>query len=137
MMALTPRKVVIASCVVWLVCVVMQWLVDPPLAHDEAAYAVLARDGIVRWVYRPIGMVELARVGLAISHSGVALRAASVVLGLAFVPSIAYLGRRFDAWSGACVAALVVGSQTFLMRGFQLLNDIPAAACVLAATAIA
>lgn len=133
----TARRVVLASLAVWVACVVLQWLVDPPLAHDEAAYAVLGLEGLTRWAYRPIGMVELARIGLVIGHSGIALRAPSVILGLAFVPAVAYLGRRFGEWTGAWTAALVVGSHTFVMRGFQLLNDIPAATCVLVATAIA
>jgi hypothetical protein len=135
--SLTPRHVVLASMAAWFVCVLLQWLTDPPLSHDEAAYALLARDGQHTWLYRPIGSITLARIGLALEHSELALRATSVVIGLSLVPAVAYLGRRFGAWTGAWAAAIVAGSHPFLLRGFQLLNDIPAAACVIVATAIA
>lgn len=133
---ITPRRVVLASLGVWTVCVLLQWLTNPPLSHDESAYAMLARDGQHTWLYRPIGMVVLGRIGIWLGGGELALRAASVVLGLGLVPAVARLGRRFGAWTGAWAAALIAGSHAFLLRGFQLLNDIPATVCIVLAAAI-
>ena len=117
-MSITPRRVVLASLGAWAVCVLLQWLTDPPLSHDESAYAMLARDGQQIWLYRPIGMIALGRIGIVLGGSELALRAISVLLGLALVPAIAMLGRRFGVWTGAWSAALIAGSHPFLLRGF-------------------
>lgn len=135
-MRITPRRVVHASMAVWAACVVLQWLTSPPLSHDESAYAILARDGVHTWLYRPIGMVAIARIGIELGGGEIALRMTSVVLGLALIPAVAILGRHFSAWTGAWSAAVIAGSHVFLLRGFQLLNDIPVTACIVLAVAI-
>src|SRR6478672_3686223 len=106
-MQITPRRAVLASLGTWAVCVVLQWLTNPPLSHDESAYALLARDGQHTWLYRPIGVIGLGRIGLKLGDSELALRVPSLLLGLALVPAIAMLGRRFGAWTGAWAAALI------------------------------
>ena len=115
---------------------ILQWLTNAPLSHDESAYAMLARDGLGTWLYRPIGMVAMGRIGVWLGGGELAFRATSVVLGLALIPAIAMLGRRFGTWTGAWAAALIAGSHTFLLRGFQLLNDVPVTACIVLAAAI-
>jgi len=135
-MQFTPRRVVLASMAVWFLCVVTQWLIGPPLSSDEAAYAILARDGQTIWLYRPIGTIAIAQIALFFGTSEHALRVPSVVLGMAFPLGLALLGNRFGRWTGAWAVALIVTSHTFLMRGFQLLNDLPAGACLLVTAAV-
>jgi 4-amino-4-deoxy-L-arabinose transferase-like glycosyltransferase len=132
----TPRRLVIASLAVWIICLALDLIAGAPLAHDEAAYALLARDGHEQWLYRPIGLVALGKVGLALGGSDLAMRASSALLSLALISAIAALGKRFGEWTGAWAVAVIAGTHAFVLRGFQLLNDIPAAACLLGAAVI-
>ena len=126
----------IASLIVWSVCIVLQLVSGAPLGHDEAAYAVIARDGQELWRYRPIGLLPLAKLGIALGGSDVAMRAASAVLSLTLIGAVAAIGRRLGPWTGAWAAAIVAGTHSFVMRGSQLLNDIPSTVCLLFAATI-
>jgi hypothetical protein len=132
----TPRRLVIASLLVWIVCLVLSLVAGAPLTHDEAAYALLARDGHEQWLYRPIGLVALGKLGLVLGASDLAMRAASAVLSIALIAAVASLGKRFGAWTGAWAIAVIAGTHSFVLRGFQLLNDIPATVCLLGAAVI-
>ena len=136
LVVVTPRRLVIASLVVWIVCVVLSLLVSAPLTHDEAAYALLARDGHEQWLYRPIGLVAIGKLGIALGGSDLAMRAASAVLSITLIVAVAALGKRLGPWTGAWSAALIAGTHAFVLRGFQLLNDVPATACLLGAAVI-
>lgn len=132
----SPRRLAIASLVVWATCVALSLSVSAPLAHDEAAYAVLARDRDDTWLYRPIGTVALARIGIALGGSDLAMRLPSALISLALIGAVAVLGKRLGAWTGAWAAAVIAGTHAFVIRGHQLLNDLPSTACLLLALAI-
>lgn len=132
----SPRRLAIASLVVWAMCVVLSLSASAPLAHDEAAYAVLARDRDDAWLYRPIGTVALARIGIALGGSDLAMRLPSALISLALIGAVAVLGKRLGAWTGAWAAAVIAGTHAFVIRGHQLLNDLPSTACLLLALAI-
>ena len=134
--SVTPRRLVIASLIVWSACVVLGLVAGAPLSHDEAAYAVLARDGHELWRYRPIGLLPLAKLGILLGGSDIAMRAASAVLSLTLIGAVAAIGRRLGPWTGAWAAAIVAGTHSFTARGFQLLNDIPSTVCLLLAATV-
>ncbi|HWO25811.1 MAG TPA: hypothetical protein VNO30_44055 [Kofleriaceae bacterium] len=136
MLRFTPRRVVLLSLAVWCACVLLSLLVGPPLGPDEAAYARLARHDPHVELHRPVGMITIARIGYALGGSELALRMTSVLLGTTLIFAVAWFGRRFGPWVGAWATAVVVGTHAFTMRSFQLLNDLPATAGLLVASAI-
>jgi hypothetical protein len=145
--AVTPRRVFVAALLAWSAIVIAALVVDSPLHGDEAAYAVLARTGADEWLYRSRGVVALARLGLALGGSDVAVRLTGTVLGLGVVVAAAAAGRALARASGrsadhadrvaAWTAAAIAGSHPFALRGAELLGDVPAAAALLGAIALA
>ncbi len=133
---LTPRRLFVASFVTWCACIALGWAMACPLGGDEAAYALLARGGGDGWLYRPIGMVAFARIGALLGDSELALRLPSMLVALTLVPAVYAVGRRIGPWCGAWAAAVVAGTHTFVVRGPQLLTDIPSAICILVAISI-
>ncbi len=133
----TPRRLLVAAVIAWSACVAIGLLCRAPLTSDEAAYALLARGDGETWLYRSRGVVVLARLGLALGDDELALRLVPTLASLPLVLAVAAVGRRaFGAWTGAIAAAVIAGAHPFVLRGFELLGDLPAAACVLAAIAI-
>jgi hypothetical protein len=138
-----PRRLLIASLVAWSAAVAVAVVIGAPLHGDEASYAVIAR-GDADWLYRSRGVVALAKLGLALGGSDLAMRAASLVLGFTVVLAAAWLARTFagsDQLAGdrsaAWTAAVVAGAHPFALRAGELLGDLPATATVVAAIAIA
>lgn len=125
------------ALVVWAGAMVLGLSAGAPLTHDEAAYAVRARDGAAVWTYRPVGMLGFGWVGLWLGGSDAAMRVASALSSGLVILAVAAVGNRFSAWTGAWAAAVVAGSHAFALRGFQLLTDVPSTTLVLAAVAIA
>jgi hypothetical protein len=134
---LTPSRLVAAALAAWMTCVALALAFGAPLTGDECAYGLLARGSGVDWLYRSRGMVELARVGLAFGGSDVAMRVASALASCGIIVAIAAVGRRLGPWTGALGACVIAGTHTFVMRGPELLGDLPATACLLGAIAIA
>nr|HEX4312510.1 hypothetical protein [Kofleriaceae bacterium] len=145
---MSPRRVLVAALLAWGASIAAALIVSAPLHGDEAAYAVLARTGADDWLYRSRGVVALARAGLALGGSDLAMRLANAVLGFGAVVGAAAVARalagcarpadsarasRVAAWTAAAIA----GSHPFVLRGAELLGDVPATAALLAAIALA
>jgi 4-amino-4-deoxy-L-arabinose transferase-like glycosyltransferase len=130
------RKLVAAALVGWTLITVINLVLGPPLGHDEAAFALVAR-GDAYWVYRSRGVVALGELGLWLGGADWQLRLPCAVVGLAMVPAVYALGRAlFDARSGAWAAAVIAGAHPMLTRNADLLGDVPAAAGVIAGMAV-
>lgn len=136
---LTDRRLLTAALVAWALVAALGVALGPPLGHDEAAFALVARGAAPQggWLYRSEGTVAIARLGLALGGAAWQLRLASAVLGCALVVAAFALGRAaFSARIGAWAAALVAGAHPMAMRSAQLLSDLPAAACIVGGIAI-
>jgi 4-amino-4-deoxy-L-arabinose transferase-like glycosyltransferase len=130
------RRLLGAAVLAWAIVAAMHLIAGPPLGHDEAAFAILARGDGPLWLYRSRGVVELARLGLALGGADWQLRLPAAVLGLGFVPAVYAVGRAaFSARTGAWAAAVVCGAHPMMIRSAELLGDLPAAAGVLAGIA--
>lgn len=134
--SITPRQLVLASLAVWCACVGLVWWMAGPLGSDEAAYALLANGDGDGWLYRPIGFVAFARLGLFLGDSELALRLPSAVIACGLIPAVFAVGSRLGPWVGAGAAAVIAGTHTFVLRGPTLLTDVPSTIFMLAAIAI-
>ena len=121
----------------WLAVGVLALLSGPPLGHDEAAYAVAARGDAPAWTYRSTGMIAIARVGLALGGSELALRAVALVVGTGVLVGAFALGKAaFDARTGAWAAAVLATAHPMAARSAELIGDLPATACLLGGVAL-
>lgn len=136
---LTTRRLLLAAVAAWLGVAVIGLVLGPPLGHDEAAFAAAARGDAPagEWLYRSDGTVAIARIGVALGGADWQLRLASVLLGAAIVAAAFAVGRAaFTARTGAWAAAIVAGAHPMVLRGAQLLSDVPAAAALLGGIAV-
>jgi hypothetical protein len=133
---LAPVRLFVAAMLAWAVVVGLGLALGAPLTGDESAYALLARGTHTAWLYRPRGVVLLAQLGTAIGGGDVALRLASTLVSFGFIGAAGALGGRLSAWTGAWAACVIAGSHAFVLRAPELLGDMPAAACLLAATTL-
>ena len=136
---LTTRRLVAAAIAAWLVAAAIGLVIGPPLGHDEAAFAIVARGDqpVGAWLYRSDGMVAIARLGVALGAADWQLRLASAVLGTAIVIAAYAVGRAaFTARTGAWAAVVVAGAHPMVLRSPHLLGDLPAAAAVLGGIAL-
>ena len=130
-----------AGLAAWLAGAALVWLAAPPLGHDEAQYAIAAQDVLdgapARWDYLSIGMNAIAIPGVLAGGGELALRLLPALLGLAFVLAAARLARgAFGEAVAAWTVAVLAASFSIARRAAELLGDLPAAACLLAGTAI-
>ena len=65
----SPRALFAIAFACWCACVVLGLAAGAPLTGDEAAYALLARGVDATWIYRPVGLVAIARVGALLGDS--------------------------------------------------------------------
>lgn len=129
----------IAAIAAWSAIAAIWIVIDPPLGHDEAAFALAARDGRPPggWLYRSDGTVAVARLGLALGDAGWQLRLSIAVLAMALVAAAFAVGRAASsARAGAWAAAVIAGAHPIAVRGGQLLSDLPAAAALLGGIAV-
>jgi hypothetical protein len=136
---LTTRRLVAAAIAAWLVAAAIGLVIGPPLGHDEAAFAIVARGDqpVGAWLYRSDGTVAIARLGVALGAADWQLRLASAVLGTAIVIAAFAVGRAaFTARTGAWAAVLVAGAHPMALRSAHLLGDVPAAAALLGGVAL-
>jgi 4-amino-4-deoxy-L-arabinose transferase-like glycosyltransferase len=127
----------LAAFAAWTICVALGLACRAPLTSDEAAYALIARGDGESWLYRSRGVVAMARAGLLLGDDEIALRLVPTLASLSFVLAVFAVGRRaFSPRVGAASAAVLAGAHPFVLRGFELLGDVPAAACLLGAIAI-
>jgi hypothetical protein len=125
----------------WTANALVRWISSTPLMHDEAQYALDARDLLQgeasRWIYTSPGMQAIAVPGVIAGGDERALRLLPVLLGIGFLIAAWYTARR---WFGATTAAwtvAVLGSAPQLLRASaSLLSDLPSTACLLAAVAV-
>jgi 4-amino-4-deoxy-L-arabinose transferase-like glycosyltransferase len=113
----------------WCTCVALEIASAPPLTSDEAAYGLMAR-GAAAWLYRPVGIVAVARLGIAAGGSDRALRLPCAIASPMLLVAVAALGRRFGRWTGAAASAVLAATHTFVLRAPELLDDIPATTCL-------
>ncbi len=119
--------------------VVVSWRLGGPLGHDEAAYAIggkalLAGHGSP-WLYRSVGMHALAAFGVAAGGSELALRVPAVIFAIGFVLAVRRVGRLFGADRAAWAMAVIAGMHGVILRGHELLSDLPSTTCLLVAIA--
>src|SRR5438445_11661814 len=76
---------VLAALAAWLTVSIVSLVTGPPLGHDEAAFAVAARGDAPAWLYRSLGVREIARVGVTLGGANWALRLTPLVLGTSIV----------------------------------------------------
>jgi hypothetical protein len=130
------RRLLLAALGAWSVVAITMLAFAPYLGHDEAQYAIAAR-GDRQWLYVSPGTIAIARAGIALGASDVAMRVAPALLGLAFVIATWLVGRvAFGARSGAVAAAVMAGAHPLVLRNTELIGDLPAAACLLVGIAL-
>jgi hypothetical protein len=137
----THRLIFIAGLTVWVVTSLIQLLSGYLLNHDEAQYAIAAKDMFAgaepRWFYVSYGMNAIAGPGILAGGSECALRFVPFVLGIGFVLAAWQLARcTFGDATAAWVVAVLAGSRSYVRNSVELLTDMPAATCLIAATAI-
>lgn len=127
------RTLVLAAVAAWLTVAIAWLVIDLPLKHDEAQYAVAAR-GDASWLYLSAGTVALARASLAL---GVGPRLVCVLAGAGVIVAAYALGRvAFGSRTGAYAACVIAGAHPFTIHAGDLIADLPAAACAVAGIAI-
>lgn len=133
--------VLVAAIAVWTLNAVIRWYAAAPLGHDEARYALDARDLLTgtpsRFLYSASGMSIVPIPGLLAGGSERALRLLPMLLGFAFLFAVWLLakttrGHRTAAWTVAVLAA----SPQLAVHGSELLSDLPSATCLLLAITI-
>jgi 4-amino-4-deoxy-L-arabinose transferase-like glycosyltransferase len=135
------RRLYLASLAAWIATLLIQWIYNLPLNHDEAAYAETARQLLAGqpapWLYRSVGVNVLAVPGVLLGGSDPALRVVPILVSIAFFWTLWWAGRRLvGATAAAWACAVVAGTYGIALRGPQLLSDLPAVACLLVATVI-
>lgn len=125
----------------WLVVALAGWWSNAPLGHDEAQYAISTRESIaggeLRWFYLSSGMHAIARPGIWLGGSELALRFMPLLLGVGFVLAAWSVARRCVSPLSAGIALLVLaGTRGVARYSSDLLSDLPSAAAMLAALAV-
>lgn len=139
--ATLTRLVLAVGLAAWIANVVAIWLSAAPLGHDESQYAISAKDLLAgdpeRWLYVSRGMTFIALPGTLAGGGELALRFIPLLLSIAFVLSAWLVARRAfgDATAAWTVVALAV-ARSYTKFSTDLLSDMPAATCLLAATAV-
>jgi 4-amino-4-deoxy-L-arabinose transferase-like glycosyltransferase len=118
--------------------------IGSPLHWDEAVYAVRARswvdpDAVLSgWSYiRPPLLPMVAALPVAAGGAEWQLRAIGLVSGVGLLVAAWWMARMLvGAVAGVLAAALLAGSPTLIKESGTLLTDVPAAALLLAASAL-
>ena len=129
----SPRALFAFALACWCACVVLGLVAGAPLTSDEAAYALLARGVDATWVYRPVGIVAIARAGALLGDSDVAVRFPIALASPLLLVAVAALGRRFGPWTAAGAPLMLATTHQLVLRAPELLNDIPSTTCLVMA----
>src|SRR4051812_44143073 len=108
----TPRTLWRFALALWCTSVALGLVAGAPLTSDEASYALIARGGGHDWIYRPVGMVALAKVGAWLGGGDVAMRLPCALTSPLLLVAIAAVGRTLGRWPGVIAAAVVAGTHT-------------------------
>ena len=136
---LTGRRLLAAAVIAWLVIALIGLVLGPPLGHDEAAFALVARGDspVGEWLYRSQGTVWLAKLGLALGGAEWQMRLPNALLGAGMPIAVFAAGRAaFSERTGAWAAAVIAGAHPMVLRGAELLSDLTSAACMLGGIAV-
>src|SRR5436189_3808799 len=109
-----------------------------PPEHDEASYALAARDMLegvsTRFLSSAGGMRLIALPGVLGGASEHALRVLPLLLGLVFLATAWLFARRmFGHTTAAFTVAILATSPQLAVHSSELLSDLPSASCILAA----
>lgn len=133
---LSARRLFVLALIGWIAIAVLGVVSGHSLGHDEAAYAVLARDGHAAWIYRSDGMVAIAHLGLLWGDAEWQLRVIPAVLGVGALCSVYLVGKvALSARTAAWAALILAGASPMVLRSAALLSDLPSMACLLAGMA--
>jgi 4-amino-4-deoxy-L-arabinose transferase-like glycosyltransferase len=137
------RLVLAAAVAVWIANAGIIVAASYPLGHDEAQYAIAGRALVsgaaprADWFYISTGMAVVAAPGTVAGGSELALRLVPMGFGFGFLAAIWLLARRaFGSVTAAWTIAVIAGSRSFVRFSAELLSDMPAAACLIAACAV-
>lgn len=130
--------VLVGGFAVWLANALILWLSEAPLGHDEAQYAIDARDELTghfsRWGYLSKGMKVISIPGVWLGGSERALRFVPFLISLVFIVVVWRLARRAIGEVGAAwVVAILAGTRSLVKMSGDLLSDIPSTGCMLVA----
>lgn len=136
-----PLLIAAAGLVAWITSAAIVWLAASPLGHDEAQYALSAKDILAgaepRWFYLSSGMSFVSVLGVVAGDGEIAVRFPAVLLGIGFVLAAGGLAwRTFGAMTGACTIAVLAGLRVFAGNAAELLSDLPATTFLIAGTRI-
>jgi hypothetical protein len=131
------RRLLVGALVAWLVVALLAIAWGPSLGHDEAAFAVAARGGGPAWLYRSVGVIQLAKLGVWLGGAEWQLRLVSAALGPCVVLATWLVARAaFDTRIAAWSAAVIAGAHPMVLRSAELIGDLPATAAVLVGVAV-
>ena len=130
------RFLVVGAWLTWLACSAIHWTSGAPLGHDEARYALAARDLLAgsdaRWIYVPPGMEVLAMPGVLLGGGERALRLLPVVLSLVFLGVLYRIARELGTReTAAWTIALAAATGPLVRLSSDVLSDVPSTALLL------
>lgn len=138
------RVVLVAGVLVWIANALLRWGSGVPLGHDEARYALDARDVLtgqpVRFLYAGGGMTVIAFPGVLAGATEQMLRLVPMLLGGGFLAASWYVARVLaggrDSVTAAWTVGVLAGGTTLAYHSIELLSDLPSTACMLLAIAL-
>lgn len=135
------RVVLVAGVLVWIANALLRWRSGVPLGHDEARYALDARDVLeghpVRFLYAGGGMTVIGLPGVLAGATEHTLRLVPMLVGGGFLAAAWYLARVIGgSVTAAWTVAVLAGGTTLAHHSVELLSDLPSTACMLIAIAI-
>ena len=131
----------IGGIAAWVTHALTRWIINSPLGHDEAEYALDATDLLAgeasRWIYISSGMQGIAMPGVLAGGDERVLRLLPMLIGIGFLLAAWYVARRlFSATTAAWTVAVLAGAPQMLRWSAALLADMPSSACLLLGLAV-
>jgi drug/metabolite transporter superfamily protein YnfA len=135
------RLVLVAGVAVWIANALLRWRSGGPLGHDEARYALDARDALdgqpIRFLYAGGGMTAIGIPGVLAGATEQMLRLVPTLLGGGFLAAAWVVARAVCGGTTAgWVVGVLAGSRTLAHHSVEFLSDLPSTACLLLAIAI-
>jgi len=135
------RLIAIGGTAVWILNAAVWCVSGVPLGHDEARYALDARELLAghpkEFLYVPPGMNAITAPALWFGGEERALRVLPLAAGVLFLLAAWHLAVRSTDRTTACwVVGVLAGSHPMMRFSAQLMSDLASGACVLASLAI-